>query len=120
MGSHPLTRRRASTTRCSGFEGRKQAGYRWYFTCGPVTSQVVDVVSVGKPRPAAKALYFTVRNLDAAFARAQALGYTSGQDVHGVSGGAISVRPCGERSLYVEDRWQNPLCFVEAGTIYPG
>ena len=49
-------------------EGRKQAGSRCYFTCGPVTLQVVDVSSVGKPHPAAKALYFTVKDLDAVFA----------------------------------------------------
>lgn len=101
-------------------EGRKQAGSRCYFTCGPVTLQVVDVSSVGKPHPAAKALYFTVKDLDAVFARAKALGCLSREDVHGVSSSTISVRPWGERSFYVEDQWQNPLCFVEAGTVYPG
>jgi hypothetical protein len=40
--------------------------------------------------------------------------------ISSVSGGSISVRPWGERSFYAEDKWQNPLCFVEAGTIYPG
>jgi predicted enzyme related to lactoylglutathione lyase len=103
-----------------GLDGRKQAGSRCYFTCGPVTLQVVDVSSVRKPHPAAKALYFTVKDLDAVFARAQALDCLSREDVHGVSGGGISVRPWGERSFYAEDEWQNPLCFVEAGTIYPG
>jgi predicted enzyme related to lactoylglutathione lyase len=103
-----------------GINGRKQAGSRCYFTCGPVTLQVVDVSSVGKPHPAAKALYFTVKDLDAVFARAKALGCLSKEDVHGVSGGDISVRPWGERSFYAEDNWGNPLCFVEAGTIYPG
>jgi predicted enzyme related to lactoylglutathione lyase len=103
-----------------GLAGRKQAGSRCYFTCGPVTLQVVDVSSVGKPHPAAKALYFTVNDLDAIFARAKALGCLSKEDVHGVSGGGISVRPWGERSFYAEDKWHNPLCFVEAGTIYPG
>jgi predicted enzyme related to lactoylglutathione lyase len=103
-----------------GLEGRKQAGSRCYFNCGPVTLQVVDVSSVGKPHPAAKALYFTVNDLDAVFKRAKALGCLSSDDVHGVSGGRISVRPWGERSFYAEDKWQNPLCFVEAGTMYPG
>jgi predicted enzyme related to lactoylglutathione lyase len=103
-----------------GLEGRKQAGSRVYFTCGPVTLQVVDVSSVGKPHPAAKALYFIVNDLDAVFKRAQALGCLSSEEVHGVPGGSISVRPWGERSFYAEDKWQNPLCFVEAGTIYPG
>jgi catechol 2,3-dioxygenase-like lactoylglutathione lyase family enzyme len=103
-----------------GLEGRRQAGARCYFTCGPVTLQVVDVSSVGTPHPAAKALSFTVKDLDAVFARAQALGCLSREDVHGVSSRTISVRPWGERSFYVEDQWQNPLCFVEAGTVYPG
>jgi len=107
-------------SRLLGVDGRRQAGSRCYFTCGPVTLQVVDVSSAGAPHPAAKALYFTVRDLDAVFARATALECLSGDDVHGRSGGAISVRPWGERSFYVEDAWRNPLCFVEAGTVYPG
>ena len=103
-----------------GIAGRKQAGSRCYFTCGSVTLQVLDVSSAGAPHPAAKALYFTVKDLDAIFARAQALGCLSRERVHGVVGGEISVRPWGERSFYAEDKWANPLCFVDAGTIYPG
>src|SRR5262245_4834681 len=60
-----------------GLRGRRQAGSRVYFQAGPVTLQVVDVSTHGRPHPAAKALYFTVRDLDAAFARAQALGCLS-------------------------------------------
>jgi len=103
-----------------GLEGRKQAGSRCYFNCGGVTLQVVDVSAAGKPHPAAKALYFLVKDLDAVFERAKSLGCLSSDDVHGVSGGAISVRPWGERSFYAEDKWSNPLCFVEEGTVYPG
>ena len=103
-----------------GFEGRKQAGSRVYFTCGAVTLQVVDVSSVGKPHTAAKALYFTVKDLDAVFARAKGLDCLSTEDVHGTPAGEISVKPWGERSFYCQDPWQNPLCFVEEGTIYPG
>ena len=103
-----------------GMAGRKQAGSRCYFNAGPVTLQVVDVSNAGQPHPAAKALYFTVRDLDAVFSRAKALGCLSRELVHGMAGGDISVRPWGERSFYAEDKWRNPLCFVEAGTIYPG
>ena len=103
-----------------GLVGRKQAGSRVYFTCGAVTLQVVDVSSYGPPHPAAKALYFTVADLDAVFERAKSLKCLSKEDVHGTSGGEISVRPWGERSFYAEDPWQNPLCFVEAGTVYGG
>ena len=103
-----------------GLEGRKQAGSRVYFTCGTVTLQVVDVSSVGKPHTAAKALYFTVKDLDAVFARAKELDSLSKDDVHGTPAGEISVKPWGERSFYCLDPWQNPLCFVQEGTIYPG
>ena len=103
-------------------KGRRQAGSRVYFNAGPVTLQVVDVASMGMgvPHPAAKALYFLVRDLDAVFRRAEALGCLSREMVHGVRGGAITVRPWGERSFYAEDKWLNPLCFVEEGTTYPG
>jgi catechol 2,3-dioxygenase-like lactoylglutathione lyase family enzyme len=103
-----------------GLKGRPQAGSRCYFDCGPVTLQVLDVSPVRQPHPAAKALYFTVNDLEAVFARAEALNCVGRGDVHGAAGGTISVRPWGERSFYAEDRWGNPLCFVEAGTVYPG
>jgi catechol 2,3-dioxygenase-like lactoylglutathione lyase family enzyme len=103
-----------------GIEGRKQAGRRCYFECGPATLQVLDVSSVRKPHPAAKALYFTVKNLETAFDRAKALGCLSREDVHDAPGGGIVVRPWGERSFYAEDPWGNPLCFVEEGTVYTG
>lgn len=103
-----------------GLTGRRQAGSRVYFQAGPVTLQVVDVSAAGPPHPGAKALYFTVRDLDAAFARAQSLGCLSRESVHDAPGGGIVVRPWGERSFYAVDPWQNPLCFVEEGTVYPG
>ena len=98
-------------------EGRRQAGARVYFQAGPVTLQVLQTP---KPHPAAKALYFTVRDLDAAFERAKALGCLSQENVHDAPGGGIVVRPWGERSFYAVDPWGNPLCFVEEGTIYAG
>jgi catechol 2,3-dioxygenase-like lactoylglutathione lyase family enzyme len=101
-----------------GVEGRKQPGRRCYFVCGPVTLQVLDVSSVGQPHMAAKSLYFTVKNLEAAFGRAKALNCLSREDVHDAPGGGIVVRPWGERSFYAEDPWKNPLCFVEEGTVY--
>jgi catechol 2,3-dioxygenase-like lactoylglutathione lyase family enzyme len=105
-----------------GLDGRRQAGSRVYFDAGGVTLQIVDVsaMGMGVPHPAAKALYFLVDDLDAVFARAQALGCLSREMVHGSRAGEISVRPWGERSFYAEDKWLNPLCFVEAGTVYPG
>ena len=107
-------------TNLLGIEGRKQAGSRCYFECGPVTLQVVDVSSVREPHAAAKALYFTVNDLEAAFERARALNSLSRENVHDAPGGGIVVRPWGERSFYIEDPWKNPLCFVEEGTVYTG
>jgi predicted enzyme related to lactoylglutathione lyase len=103
-----------------GIEGRKQAGARCYFECGPVTLQVLDVSSAHPPHPAAKALYFTVSDLEAAFERAVSLQCLSRESVHDAPGGGIVVRPWGERSFYCEDPWKNPLCFVEEGTVYAG
>jgi predicted enzyme related to lactoylglutathione lyase len=107
-------------TKLLGIQGRKQAGRRCYFDCGPITLQVLDVSSNRKPHPAAKALYFTVRNLEAALDRASALGCLWPENVHDAPGGGIVVRPWGERSFYAEDPWKNPLCFVEEGTVYTG
>jgi len=103
-----------------GVEGRKQPGSRVYYECGPVTLQVVDVSSAREPHIAAKALYFTVKDLEAIFERARSLGSLSRESVHDAPGGGIVVRPWGERSFYVEDPWKNPLCFVEEGTVYSG
>jgi hypothetical protein len=85
-----------------------------------VTLQVLDVSSSGQPHPAAKALYFTVNDLETAYDRAKAPQCLSHEDVHDASGGGIVVRPWGERSFYAEDPWKNPLCFVEEGTAYTG
>lgn len=103
-----------------GARGRRQPGARCYFDCGAVTLSVLDVSAAGPPHPAAKALYFTVKDLEAAFARAQALHCLSQETVHDAPGGGIVVRPWGERSFYAEDPWRNPLCFVEEGTVYAG
>ena len=102
-------------TELLGIQGRKLPGSRCYFQCGPVT---LSVLEVPKPHPAAKALYFTVKDLDAIFKRAKTLGCLSQESVHDAPGGGIVVRPWGERSFYAEDPWKNPLCFVEEGTVY--
>ncbi|HEX6468441.1 MAG TPA: VOC family protein [Streptosporangiaceae bacterium] len=103
-----------------GVQGRRQAGARCYFTCGSVTLQVLDVSGHSTVNPVPKSLYFAVRDLDQTFDRARELGCLSAQPVHDAPGGEIAVRPWGERSFYVDDPWGNPLCFVQAGTIYSG
>ena len=100
-----------------GLEGRPQAGMRCYFAAGAETLQVVQVEA---PHPAAKALYFTVADLDAMHRRAAELDCLEDGLVHGKPAGEPVVRPWGERSFYAADPWGNPLCFVEEGTIYAG
>jgi catechol 2,3-dioxygenase-like lactoylglutathione lyase family enzyme len=97
--------------------GRQQMGRRVYFEAGAVTLQVVQAEA---PHTAAKALYFLTDDLDAAHARAAGLDCLSAEVVHGEPGGRPVVRPWGERSFYADDPWGNPLCFVEAGTVYAG
>jgi catechol-2,3-dioxygenase len=100
-----------------GLEARPQAGSRVYVDAGGVTLQIVQVPS---PHVAAKALYFAVDDLDAVHARASRLACLSQELVHGEPAGEARVRPWGERSFYAEDPSGNPLCFVDAGTIYAG
>jgi len=104
-------------TKLLGIQGRRQPGARCYFDCGPVN---LSVLEIKPPHTAAKALYFTVKDLEAAFERAKELGCLSQESVHDAPGGGIVVRPWGERSFYALDPWGNPLCFVEDGTVYTG
>lgn len=99
-------------------KGLRSPGARVYIQAGPAALQVVDVSASSAPHPAAKSLYFTVRDLQAIHDRAKMLGALSEELVHGSPGGDIGKRPWGERSFYAEDPWGNPLCFVEAGTTY--
>jgi catechol-2,3-dioxygenase len=103
--------------RLLGLEGRPQMGRRCYFQAGPV---ILQVVQTDAPHTAAKALYFLAQDLQAVHARAADLGCLSAEPVHGEPGGQPVVRPWGELSFYAEDPWGNPLCFVEAGTVYAG
>ena len=94
---------------------------RHYIDCGPVILALVDVAAGGEEaKPLPDYIYFAVSDLEKIYARASELGCLSSADVHGASAGEIVVRPWGERSFYVVDKWQNPLCFVEAGTVYAG
>ena len=104
--------------RLLGAEGRRQAGSRAYYRCGPVTLPVPATGTA--PHTAGKALYFLVDDLEAVHERARELGCLSDDAVHGAPAGQITVRPWGERSFYADDPWGNPLCLVERGTVHAG
>jgi catechol 2,3-dioxygenase-like lactoylglutathione lyase family enzyme len=116
-----LTRAASFYANLLGVAGRSIRGGRYYFDCGPVILALVDPTAGGEPaRPVPDNLYFSVQNLEAVHERARALGCLSEKEVHGVSAGAIVVRPWGERSFYVNDPDGNGLCFVAEETIFTG
>jgi len=88
-------------TKLLGLKGRKQAGSRCYFDCGHVTLQIVDVSSASQPHPAAKSLYFAVKDLEGAYERARTLHCLSTEKVHGApAGGIVVLYGGGKRSLF--------------------
>ena len=97
---------------------------RHYFRCGEVTLAVYDPAADGDartPRPNFDHVYFAVDDLETVFARAQRLG-TLSKEVgdSGLPMGEIARRPWGERSFYLKDPFGNPLCVVDAASIFTG
>ena len=97
---------------------------RHYFRCGEVTLAVYDPAADGDartPRPNFDHVYFAVDDLETVFARAQRLG-TLSKEVGdgGLPMGEIARRPWGERSFYLQDPFGNPLCIVDAASIFTG
>ncbi len=97
---------------------------RHYFRCGDVTLAIYDPVADGDartPRPNFDHVYFAVDDLDAVFARARRLGTLSKQvGDGGLPMGEIARRPWGERSFYLQDPFGNPLCVVDAASVFTG
>ena len=105
-----------------GDRGRRipRAG-RHYIDCGPVILALVNVSEEGtQPVPLPDNIYFSVSDIEAFHSRAAALNCLSSEDVHGDPAGEIIKRPWGERSFYAHDPWGNPLCFVDANTLFTG
>jgi predicted enzyme related to lactoylglutathione lyase len=104
--------------------GMRVSPGRHYFKCGDVMLAVYAPRADGDdrtPRPNFDHVYFAVDDLPAVFARAQRVGGLSA--VIGDGGlpmGQIAVRPWGERSFYLSDPFGNPLCFVDAATLFTG
>ena len=97
---------------------------RHYFRCGEVTLAVYDPAADGDartPRPNFDHVYFAVDDLETVFARAERLG-TLSKEVGdgGLPMGEIARRPWGERSFYLQDPFGNPLCVVDAASIFTG
>ena len=104
--------------------GMRVSGGRHYFRCGSVVLAVYSPAGDGDsttPHANVGHVYFAVANLDVHFARARALDCldaTTGDA--GLPMGEIARRPWGERSFYCLDPLGNPLCFVDASTLFTG
>ena len=97
---------------------------RHYFRCGEVTLAVYDPAADGDartPRPNFDHVYFAVDDLESVFARAQRLGTLSRAiGDGGFPMGEIARRPWGERSFHLQDPFGNPLCVVDAASLFTG
>jgi predicted enzyme related to lactoylglutathione lyase len=69
----------------------------------------------------AEHVYFAVPDLEAVFTRAEQVGGLSQETGDGrLPMGQIARRPWGERSFYIHDPSGNPICFVDAQSIFKG
>jgi catechol 2,3-dioxygenase-like lactoylglutathione lyase family enzyme len=104
--------------------GMRVSPGRHYFRCGDVMLAVYNPAADGDartPRPNFDHVYFAVDDLEAFFARAQRLGTLSKEiGDGGLPMGEIARRPWGERSFYLQDPFGNPLCIVDAATLFTG
>ena len=89
-------------------------------TAGPSYSHSWTLSQAGKRVVLPDNVYFSVNDLETIFERAKALGCLATRDVHGDRAGEIVKRPWGERSFYAQDPFGNPLCFVDAKTLFTG
>ncbi len=99
-----------------GAPGRRVSSGRHYFDCGETILACFDPRADGDPwdaRPNPDHVYFAVDDLEAALARARAAGCE-------LRGDGIATRPWGERSFYGRDPWGNPICCVDAETVFRG
>ncbi len=93
--------------------GERVSPHRHYFECGPVILAVVDPSADRIPfRANPDWLYLSVQDLDEALSRSLAAGATLETP--------IADYPWGERSFYVRDTSGNPICFVQATTLFTG
>jgi catechol 2,3-dioxygenase-like lactoylglutathione lyase family enzyme len=97
---------------------------RHYFNCGDVTLAVYSPKADGDdrvPRPNFDHVYFAVGDLESVYQRAQRVGGLSVETGDGaLPMGQIVHRPWGERSFYMHDPFGNPLCFVDATSVFSG
>ena len=104
--------------------GMRVSGGRHYFSCGGVILAIYDPRGDGDdrtPRPNFDHVYFAVDDLEGVLARAKNVGGLSTVMGDGrLPMGEIVRRPWGERSFYMNDPFGNPICFVDAASLFTG
>jgi uncharacterized glyoxalase superfamily protein PhnB len=101
--------------RLLGAEGRRVSPGRHYFDCGDVILAVFDPQADGDnfdARPNPDHVYFAVDDLNAIYQRALEAKAEILEE--------IRTQPWGERCFYMKDPIGNPLCFVDASTVFTG
>jgi predicted enzyme related to lactoylglutathione lyase len=96
--------------------GERVSPGRHYFDCGGTILACCDPRADGDDfdaRPNPDHVYLAVDDLDALLERARATGCKTLDE-------SIEWRPWGERSFYCQDPFGNPLCFVDAATVFLG
>jgi catechol 2,3-dioxygenase-like lactoylglutathione lyase family enzyme len=96
--------------------GRRVSSGQHYFDCEGTILACYDPRADGDgrdARPSPEHIYLAVEDLEAAYVRVEAAEGVEIED-------PIRRRPWGERSFYARDPFGNPLCFVDAGTVFTG
>ena len=111
--------------RVFGTEGERVSPGRHYFDCGGVVFACYDPKADGDPgeaRPLPDHVYFSTDDIEGAYESCHAAGATIPDVIIAGVGaiGRIETRPWGERSFYAADPFGNPLCFVDARTVFTG
>ncbi len=110
-----IEKAQAFYTSLLGIEGKRVSPGRHYFECGGTILACFDPRRDGDnfdlpPNP--DHIYFSVKNLNDAYRRAQALGAIILDE--------IGTRPWGETSFYLKDPFGNKICFVQEETVFTG
>lgn len=105
--------------------GERVSPGRHYLQLGGVILALVDARAEGDgddPGPLTEHIYMAVDDLEGAWARARAAGalYRNMAEVGAGALGEIATRPWGERSVYLQDPFGNPLCLVDEATLFVG
>lgn len=98
-----------------GTPGSRVSGGRHYFDCGGTILACYDALADGDPEPVGpnpQYVYFGTDDLEDTRERVERAG---GRDLT-----AVEVQPWGERSFYARDPFENPICFVDARTLFTG